>query len=188
MRVIGPDTSLTELAALVSSALEKAGIAATLSGGGAVSIYTDNEYESCDLDFVTSQRNDVIAKALEPLGFRYRPGKKELEHPDTDYYVEFPSGPLSFGSTLVIAQQGAATIETSYGPIKMVTPTHSVMDRLTHYFAWGDRQALDQVVMIARRHPLDWDELNRWITQESEDAGVLDAIRTRSGLNTGGLE
>ncbi|TDB37833.1 MAG: hypothetical protein D9V44_07225 [Actinobacteria bacterium] len=166
----------------MSGALEGAGIAATLSGGGAVSIYTDNEYQSCDLDFITSQRNDVIAKALEPLGFCYQPGKRELEHPDTDYYVEFPSGPLSFGSTLVVSQQDATTVGTRYGPIKIVTPTQSAMDRLTHYFAWGDRQALDQVVMIARRHPLDWGELNRWIIQEGADVGVMETVRKRAGL------
>lgn len=182
MSVIGPSTSLEELAALVSSALDNAGIIATLSGGGAVSIYTDNEYKSCDLDFITSQRNDVIAEALGPLGFCYQPGKKEFEHPDTDYYVEFPSGPLSFGSTLVVSHQDTTTVETCYGPIKIVTPTQSAMDRLTHYFAWGDRQALDQVIMIARRHPLDWGELSRWIMQEGEDPGVLDAIRKKIGL------
>ncbi|MHB1342372.1 MAG: hypothetical protein ACYC77_10325 [Coriobacteriia bacterium] len=62
------------------------------------------------------------------------------------------------------------------------TPTQSVMDRLTHYFAWGDRQALDQAIMIARRHPLDWDELSRWITQEVEDLGVLDTVRSKADL------
>ena len=46
-------TALTELAAIVSDALERAGIVATLSGGAAVSIYSDNRYVSEDLDFVT---------------------------------------------------------------------------------------------------------------------------------------
>ena len=32
----------------------KAGITATLSGGAAVAIYSDNKYESHDLDFVTA--------------------------------------------------------------------------------------------------------------------------------------
>jgi hypothetical protein len=38
------------VAALVSTALEAAGISAVLSGGAVVSIYTHNEYESADLD------------------------------------------------------------------------------------------------------------------------------------------
>lgn len=182
MSVIGPDTSLEQLAALVSGALEEAGIAATLSGGGAVSIYTDNEYESVDLDFITSQRNETIAKALEPLGFRRKAGRRELEHPATDLYVEFPSGPLAFGTTLVVPESSATILETRFGPVRIITPTQSVMDRLSHYFSWGDRQALDQAVMIARRHPLHWDELDRWVTQEGDDLGVLDTIRKRAGL------
>jgi hypothetical protein len=39
---ISANTTVLELAALVSQTLEAAGIKATLSGGGAVSIYTDN--------------------------------------------------------------------------------------------------------------------------------------------------
>ena len=48
---IRANTKAVELAALVSQALEAAGIKATLSGGGAVSVYTDNKYKSRDLDF-----------------------------------------------------------------------------------------------------------------------------------------
>lgn len=47
-------TSIEELAVIISEALEAAGITATLSGGGAVSIYSKNRYMSHDLDFVTS--------------------------------------------------------------------------------------------------------------------------------------
>jgi hypothetical protein len=54
MSEIRPETSLQQLAVLISEALEQAGIVATLSGGGAVSIYTQNRYQSHDLDFVTS--------------------------------------------------------------------------------------------------------------------------------------
>ena len=49
--MITRETTLTDLAAIVSTALERHGIGATLSGGAAVSIYSDNRYESEDLDF-----------------------------------------------------------------------------------------------------------------------------------------
>lgn len=42
--MIDEHTSLEELAAIVSEALEEAGIIATLSGGAAVSIYSDDVY------------------------------------------------------------------------------------------------------------------------------------------------
>jgi hypothetical protein len=52
MSSITRESTLLEVAAIVSDALQKAGIAATLSGGSAVSIYTENAYQSRDLDFV----------------------------------------------------------------------------------------------------------------------------------------
>ena len=56
-----------QVAAIISGALQKAGIAATLSGGAVVSIYTDNEYQSKDLDFVTAATVDDLASVLAPL-------------------------------------------------------------------------------------------------------------------------
>jgi hypothetical protein len=164
-----------DLAAIVSQALERAGISATLSGGAAVSIYSDNEYESRDLDFVTSERKSVIASAIEPLGFRFEPGTRAFDHPDTDYYVEFPPGPLGFGET-VVSDEDAATLQTRFGPLKIVTPTQSVMDRLSAYVAWTDNQALDQATMIARRQPLDWIALREWSEREGVRSDVIEKL------------
>lgn len=174
------DTSLEELAALVSQALEAAGIRATLSGGGAVSMYSDNQYQSYDLDFITSERNTNIAKALEPLGFRYEPGMRDFHHPDSDYYVEFPPGPLAFGET-VVPDEDAATLQTAFGPLRIVTPTQSVMDRLASYVAWNDNQAFDQAVMVARRHSLEWPALLAWSKREGIAPTVIDRLRSRAG-------
>jgi hypothetical protein len=44
-------TKLTELAAIISEALESNNIIATLSGGAVVSIYSENRYQSADLEF-----------------------------------------------------------------------------------------------------------------------------------------
>ena len=80
---INADSNGVELAALVSQALEAADIKATLSGGGAVSVYTNNEYESKDLDFVTAERRDALAAALEPLGFVLASDRRHFTHPKT---------------------------------------------------------------------------------------------------------
>ena len=172
------DTSLGELAALVSQALAAAGIAATLSGGGAVSLYSGNEYESRDLDFVTSERTNVIAAAIAPLGFSHVLGARQFEHPETDYYVEFPPGPLGFGES-VVPDDEATTLQTDFGPLRIVTPTHSVMDRLAAYISWRDNPSFDQAVMVARRHPIDWPALREWGRRERIDAAVIDRLRRR---------
>lgn len=176
MTKIGHKTSLPELAALVSQALAGAGISATLSGGGAVSIYTENEYESFDLDFVTSRRIDALEDALTPLGFTRVRGQREFRHPDSEYYVEFPPGPLAFGETSVRDSE-ATTLATAFGPIRIITPTQSVMDRLSAFVHWHDNQSLDQALMIVRRQRVDWPVVYAWAKREGVDAAVVDRVR-----------
>ena len=44
--------SLEQVAALVCATLDRHGISVVLSGGAVVSIYSDDEYVSFDLDFI----------------------------------------------------------------------------------------------------------------------------------------
>lgn len=69
MAKISAESTLQDVAAIISSSLDQAGIAATLSGGAAVSIYSDNQYESKDLDFVTAAMVADISPVLAELGF-----------------------------------------------------------------------------------------------------------------------
>jgi hypothetical protein len=179
MGAIDSSTSLLEIASLVSQALEAAGIAAVLSGGAAVTIYSDNKYESVDLDFITSARNTAIAKALEPLGFFHASGRKDLVHPNTEYCVEFPPGPLAFGDSLA-SESDATVAETPFGPLRIVTPTQSVMDRLAHYVAWKDNQTFDQAAMVASRHEIDWAEVERWVEREGAAPSLVERLRDRA--------
>lgn len=172
-------TTLLELAAIVSEALEDGGILATLSGGAAVSLYTDNRYESEDLDFVTTALINELAVALEPLGFirSGRPRMSVFTHPATRWYLEFPPAPLGFGSTYVNAEQ-CAVLSTAAGKIRIITPTHSVMDRLIAAAVWRESQSLEQAVMVAEAQAdqLEWDELRRWVEVEeiADDRYVRD--------------
>jgi len=181
MSGISRQTSAEEIAARVSQALERAGIAATLSGGGAVSIYSHNDYESFDLDFITNARIEAIAKAIAELGFRRVSGARAFEHPESDFYVEFPPGPLAFGAT-VVRDGDVPVLQTDYGPLRVVTPTQSIMDRLAAYVHWSDRQALDQAIMVARRQRIAWNALEEWARREAVDARLFDKVRRSSDL------
>jgi hypothetical protein len=69
MSVISRDLIREEVAAAVCAALERAGIPVVLSGGSVVSIYSDNEYESYDLDFIrTGLARKVDARAADQAG------------------------------------------------------------------------------------------------------------------------
>ena len=162
-------TTLVELAAIVSGTLEREGIIATLSGGAVVSIYTGNRYVSADLDFVTIALVKELKSALEPLGFKHTgsPRLSVFEHPNTKWYLEFPPAPLGFGSTYIDPSQ-CALVDTGLGNLRIITPTHSIMDRLIAAVAWNEPQSLEQALLVAeyQQKNIDWKELNLWVTSE----------------------
>jgi len=95
--------------------------------------------------------------------------------------VEFPPGPLAFAET-VVRNRDVPLLQTDFGPLRVITPTQSIMDRLAAYVHWNDRQALDQAVMVARRQRVDWNALKEWARREAVDAGLIDKVRRSAGL------
>jgi hypothetical protein len=181
MGPITDQTSLEELAAIVSQALEEAGVVATLSGGAAVSLYTANDYESHDLDFVSSAEIETIARAIAPLGFSRSGATRYFGHQNTEWFVEFPPGPLAFGDMLVRDEE-LPVLETPHGPLRVITPTQVVMDRVAAYAHWSDGQSLDQARMIARRQDVQWSELRRWAEREGIERSLIDQLE-RSAID-----
>ena len=173
---IGPDTSIEELAAKVSQALEAAGILATLSGGAAVSVHTANAHESAGLDFVTSAGRAALEPVLAPLGFRLGADRRHFVHPDTHLFLEFPAAPLEFGYTR-IQHEDVPLAETPWGPLRVTTPTLCVMDRLAAWWHWQDRQCRDQAVLVVARGKVDFDELARFARSEGASAAEIERLR-----------
>jgi hypothetical protein len=116
-----------------------------------------------DLDFVTTAETKVIETALAPLGFKRQDGSRYFTHVDTDYVLEFPSGPLAVGHRLVLEW---SQLKTGAGVLQVLTPTQMIMDRLAAYFHWNDPQSLDQAVWIANDHSIDLEELQDWAEGE----------------------
>lgn len=163
MERIAASTTIEELAAIVSTTLEAAGISAVLSGGAVVSIYTNNEYESSDLDFISPDGMGEIAGALASLGFK-RQGRM-FSHSRSPLFVEFPTGPLAIGDELIRPAQ-VGRKRTAAGTIKLLTPTQCVMDRLAAYFHWNDLQSLDQAVMVASSQRISLAKVAAWARRE----------------------
>ena len=178
MAEISTHSSLMEVAAIISSALEREGVIATLSGGAAVSIYANNEYQSKDLDFVTAALNAELIPALEGLGFVHTgvPRLSQFSHPLIEWYVEFPPAPIAFGNLHVLYQQ-CAIIELPAGALRIVTVTQSVMDRLAAAIAWNDAQSREQAILVASMQDIDWDELQQWFRNEGESEEEFSRFR-----------
>ena len=155
--------TIAEIASIVSSTLEAAGITAVLSGGSVVSIYSENEYESQDLDFISPADKDKLAEVMYQIGFSKQ--NKYFAHPDTDYFVEFPASTLAIGHEY-IPYKDCAVLQVGDRKIYLLTPTQCVMDRLAAFYHWFDRQSLDQALMVAKRHIIDLRKVKSWSKKE----------------------
>jgi hypothetical protein len=161
MTIIGKKTTLREFALKVGKILKDASIDAVLSGGAVVSIYTENKYQSFDLDFITYSSLKEVEKAFGGTEF-YREGRF-FKHPKTDFFIDFPAPPVSVGNTPV-TEFNEIVSKDKY--LKLLTPTHCVMDRLAAYYHWNDRQALAQALMVALENVIDFDQVKEWSMDE----------------------
>ena len=166
MTSINKKMTLKEFALKVGKILKDASIDAVLSGGAVVSIYTNNRYQSYDLDFITHSSLKELEKAFKGTGF-YRDGRF-FRHPDTDFFIDFPAPPVSVGNAPV-TEFNEIVLKNQY--LKLLTPTHCVMDRLAAYYHWDDQQALAQALMVAQENVIDFDQVKKWSVDEGMGDG-----------------
>jgi len=159
------DMTNAELAAFVQSQTRDRGIEVVLSGGACVSIYSDNRYVSKDLDLINTRLvpRKKIRNALQEIGFSE--SGRYFIHPDTEFFVEFPSGPLSVGSEPVTKID---EYELETGLLRIISPTDCVKDRLAGYYFWSDLQCLEQAALVANVKDIDLTEVEQWSKVENK--------------------
>lgn len=161
---ISKNLSRLEFAAEVVKQLKLYNITCVLVGGSCVSIYTHEKYISDDLDFISPYSQSAITKALEEIGF-HKDGRYFI-HENSNFYVEFPSGPLSIGNRISVMPEGVQKVGGV--EIHMLSPTQSVMDRLAAWYHWQDRRSLFQAIDIVKENEVDLKEVEKWSKEEGE--------------------
>ncbi|RPJ80069.1 MAG: hypothetical protein EHM13_12625 [Acidobacteria bacterium] len=167
MTAITATSTLPDVALAVGAVLSRHRICAVLTGGACVSIYTNGLYVSRDADFVILRAVPGLQRrldeALASLGFVR--DRDRYVHNLTPFFVEFPPGPLSIGRDLRIKP---VKVKVGDATALLLSPTDSCRDRLASFYFWGDRQALDFAVAIARRHEVNFRAIRRWSKDEGE--------------------
>jgi hypothetical protein len=158
--------SQAELAAYIQNNLENEGIKVVLSGGSAVSFYSSDQYVSKDLDLINTNfaRHSKIKSEMEELDFEEK--GRYFVNPETQFFVEFPDGPLSVGEEPVkeISEFPLAT-----GILRVLSPTDCVKDRLCAFYFWNDQQGLAQAILVAKSQEVDLREVKRWSKVEGKE-------------------
>lgn len=176
MKIEFKTCSEEELWKYVAANLKKRGIDTVLVGGAVVSIYTKGAYKSGDLDLIkTSLFVDKLPEAMKEIGFE-RQSQRHYKHPDCDHiFVEFPGSFLEIGDDNHITPVESDVEGTK---IKILSPTDCVKDRLASYIYFKARECFDQAVMVAKIHPVKFDEVRRWCKGENRE-DVFEEFSTR---------
>lgn len=156
--------SLRDLAGYVSEQLRNKGIDTVLVGGACVTIYSENRYQSHDLDFVTYHDIKKVKTALRELGFTEK--NKYFHHENCPWMVEFVSPPVAVGNEPI---REFNKVKTPLGEIKLLLPVDSVKDRLASFYHWNDRQSLEQAIDICLEQKINLEEVQRWSIQENQE-------------------
>jgi hypothetical protein len=165
MKQIG-SMSQVELAAYIQDSLDREGIKVVLSGGSAVSFYSSDKYVSKDLDLINANfaKRSRIRLVMEKIGFQEQ--GRYFMNPETQFFVEFPDGPLSVGEEPV---KEISEFELATGTLRVVSATDCVKDRLCAFYFWNDQQGLAQAILVAESQKVNLKEVKRWSIVEGKE-------------------
>lgn len=157
--------NLGELAAFIDTHLREKGINVVLSGGASVSIYSDHKYVSKDLDFIGRYSIDhkKVESAMLEIGFEKQ--GRYYHHPETPFFAEFISGPPTVGQDPI---SEIHEVELGTGIVRVISPTDSVKDRLAAFYHWGDKQSLEQALLISKSNAIDIKNVELWSIREGK--------------------
>ncbi len=155
--------TLKEFAVLISKELNKNRIKAVLVGGACVSIYSDNKYQSLDLDYISPESTKKIEEALKKIGFKRKDKLRHFSNRNYPFYIEFPPGPIAIGNEFPITKYNRIS------SITLLTPTDCVKDRLAAFFHWDDEQSLEQALLVAKSQKVNLKEIRNWSKNEKNE-------------------
>ena len=151
-----------EVVTVVVRAFERHNIPTVLVGGSVVSIYTNNEYESKDLDFISPTDSKKIISIMSEIGFSKK--GKDFHHPKCEFTVEFPGRTVAIGDLEPVHATGELCFAGT--KITLLSPTQCIMDRLAWFYFSNDRQCLDQAVSVYKAQGANLIKIKSWSIQE----------------------
>ena len=150
---------MKEVAAAVHGLLVEGGHEPILSGQACAAIYGGQAIKSRTLEFaITGFAPAKVGALMASLGFVLKEART-FSNMSCPYEVVLLAAPLRVGDD---ATDGSRMIKTSSGPLRMLTPTDCVRQRLSMFYRWGDRQALTEAVQVAKRQAVEMELVARW--------------------------
>ena len=166
--IVTEHSTLADVCFAVSAALEAHGMSSVLTGGSAAALHAPQTYTSHDADFILTADDLLgdVAIALRPTGFQRDGRSRIFVHPNSEFTLGFPKGPLAVAGDYI---HETAELERGNERLRMLTRIDCIRDRLAHFYFWNDYTALNAAVGVAAqaREEIHIDVLRAWTERES---------------------
>lgn len=152
---------LVKAAAIVSEALRREGLEATVVGGSAIEVHAPDAYTTSDLDLVVPERYGVDWNAAQERAFRSLGFERRHRHwVRDDLFVEIPSRTLS---------DPVVTLRVGPFDLRVIAKEVVLADRIVGFKYWGVTDyGLQAIAILAALGPeLDEAALQRYLDRES---------------------
>lgn len=171
---IGSRTPLAEVAIVVGDALRRHGIRGVLTGGACATLHSRGAYVSRDVDYILPAETRVTAvdEAMLTIGF-HREGDRYV-HAKCRFFVAFPAGPLAIGND---AAPRPVLVRRGRNKALALSATAACRDRLAAFYHWGDRQALQVAVAIAKVNRIGIQRVRMWSVGEGAEDKFEEFLR-----------
>ncbi|MEO0453970.1 MAG: hypothetical protein AAFY98_07515 [Verrucomicrobiota bacterium] len=169
-----PSCSEKQLWEYVASYLASNGIQTVMVGGSVVAIYSNGLYQSGDIDLIQSDvTRATLTDVLKEISFY--PEGRLFRHPLCPHlYLDFPPGPVAIGDDYHIQPEEQ---EINGQVIQLLSPTDCIKDRLASYIHFGNRDTLDQAVLVGQKQRVNKKEIKIWCDNESRPDAYSDWLR-----------
>lgn len=146
-------------AAMIGAQLERAGHMVVLVGRACAAIYAGRSIKPKALEFVIEDfAVNSVNKAMEEIGFGAI-GQRTFTRDGCPFEVVLNPMPITVGDDIA---HKVRIIKTPKGPLRLLTATDCVRQRLSNYYRFGEPHALIEAVRVARRQRVDMDLIRRW--------------------------
>ncbi|MFE4587464.1 DUF6036 family nucleotidyltransferase, partial [Bacillus subtilis] len=173
--------AMINTASVITKLLEADKIKPIIVGGLSVEIYTENDYTTRDIDFV-SDGHAKIANTLMSLGFR-KEGTKDFVHDEIEVSVEIPSSFLHGSYEKVVKMN---VTDSLY--VYVISIEDILLDRLRAATAWKSKEDSKWGFELLARNrdeldvdylyenleaPIEKEELDLWFSIVDDDKQLV---------------
>lgn len=139
------------------------GVRVILVGRACAAIYTGSKAKLFTIEFMVNDFvvDDVLA-AMDELGFESK-DERTFTSESSPYEIVLNPPPITVGDDVI---EKINSVKLNGGMIDLLTPTDCVRHRLAFFYKWGDAEAMDDAVRVAKKQAVDMELIGRWSAWE----------------------